>query len=404
MEVIKVAIAGYDKRFGKKIRSILKQEDSIHIVGESFHSKEVMALCAHKQPDILLVDEELEGQGWRVLVEEMNQNLALVMVMVVLNKYTKGSMKEAISAGAKEILEKPSLQRTLVLTLHKLYSREEWLRKDRNTLQKKTDSASDAHVISVFSPKGGVGKTTLATNLAIALAGEGKKVLVMDVNLQFGDSAMAFKLSPEFCITDMAKDIQALSQLEPDEYIAKHPSGVYVLSSPKRPEDAAFMTTEHIRAMVDLLKKKFRYIVMDCPNYLNDLVWSCFQVSESVLLVSTLDITTIKNVKNALKLMLSLGLAQSKIKLVFNKVNEKFGIRVSEVEDTLGMKAWASIPSDDPFVIAALNLGEICVLKNPKNPVSKALLKLKDGLVQDKNLHHFMQSIQTKKRFFAWRG
>jgi pilus assembly protein CpaE len=403
MSAIKLFIAGKDKKFEKKIEGILKEEKEISIIGKTCNGKEVYELSFEKNANMCLVDEELEGITWQEVTQTLVNDFPTMMVVVVLNKYEKGKMKECITMGAREILEKPSLARNLKDTLIRLYNRELFLREE-NIPQKDTNkNHENAHIISIFSPKGGVGKTTVTANASVSIALEGKKVLVIDANLQFGDSSIALQVSPGLTITDIVKDMSILESLEPDEYLAKHSSGVYLLSAPTKPEDAELVTQEDLKEMIQKLKTKFEYIIIDCPNYFNELVLSCFDISNQVVLVSTLDITTIKNIRNALNLIYSLGYGKEKFQIVLNKVNEKFGIKIREFEETIGQKVWKVIPYDDRFVVETLNIGVPCVMKKPKHIVSRALLNLGKGLMVSQNSKYLTKKEEKNRGFLIWK-
>jgi pilus assembly protein CpaE len=403
MSAIKLLIAGKDKKFEKKVKGILKDEKEITLVGETTNGKEVVELCFMKNANMCLVDEDIEGLSWQEVTVDLIKGSPTMMVVVVLNKYEKGNMKECITVGAREILEKPSLARNLKETLIRLYNRASYLREENTSEKDFKNHPRNAHIISIFSPKGGVGKTTVTANSSVFIALEGKKVLVIDANLQFGDSSIALQISPGLTIRDIVKDMSILETLEPDEYMAKHSSGVYLLSAPTKPEDAELVTQEHMKEIIDRLKTKFEYIILDCPNYFNELVLSCFDISNQVLVVSTLDITTIKNVRNALNLIYSLGYAKDKFQIVLNKVNEKFGIKVKEFEETIGQKAWKVIPYDDRFVVETLNIGVPCVMKNPRNKVSKAFVELGRGLMLSSDRHHLTQKKEKNRGFLIWK-
>lgn len=399
MDSIKVLLAGKGKQFEKRIKSIVKQEKSIEIVGNVVDSNAVVDMCFLKNADICLLDEGIEGLSWQEVTESIVRKVGTTMVVVVFNNYTKESMKEAISNGAKEVLEKPSLDKHLYETLKKLYDREVVLKKELQAEKDIVNNLWDANIISVFSPKGGVGKTTVTTNIATALALEGKKVLVIDSNLQFGDSSMALKINPNLTVSDLVNDMSILDNEDIDEYIAKNETGVYVISAPLKPEQADLVTPDHIKQIVEKLRTKFQYIVLDCPNYFNDIVLGCFDISNRVLLIATLDITTIKNISNSINLVDSLNYPKDLFEIVLNKVNEKFGVKIKEFEETLNTKVWAKIPYDDKFVIECLNVGTPCVVKNPKNKVSKAFFDIVGMMLNKKLLHHRTKDSEKNRGF-----
>ena len=234
-------------------------------------------------------------------------------------------------------------------------------------------------VITVFSTKGGAGKSMLATNLGVLLAqrAEGPVVLV-DADLQFGDIAVMLKLAPQHTIVDAVGSFDRLDVGFLESLLATHePSGLRVLPAPLEPAFADQIGAEQMSKIIALLRTFCSYVVVDTPAYFNEVVLSLIEDSDEVLLVAGMDIPNIKNVKIGLQTMRLLNTPMDKIHLILNRANSKVKLEVSEVERTLGVKADALIPSDI-VVPQSVNKGTPVVLDSPRSAISKSLEQLAD--------------------------
>jgi pilus assembly protein CpaE len=234
-------------------------------------------------------------------------------------------------------------------------------------------------VITVFSTKGGAGKSVVATNVAVSLALRSERpVVLVDADLQFGDIAVMLKLAPQHTIVDAVGSMERLDAGLLQNLLAKHgPSGLRVLPAPLEPAFADQITADNITTIVDLLKTTHAFIVVDTPSYFDDKVLNLIEMSDDILLVAGMDIPNIKNVKIGLQTMRLLDTPMSKVHLVLNRANSKVKLDVSEVERTLQVKAESLLPSD-VVVPQSVNKGTPVVLDAPKTPVSRAFEQLVD--------------------------
>jgi pilus assembly protein CpaE len=241
------------------------------------------------------------------------------------------------------------------------------------------EGAEQGKVITVFSTKGGAGKSVMATNLGVLLAqrSEGTVALV-DADLQFGDIAVMLKLAPQHTIVDAVGSYERLDVGFLETLLSTHaPSGLKVLPAPLEPAFADQIGAEQMAQIVKLLRSFCSYVVIDTPAYFNDVVLSLIEESDDVLLVAGMDIPNIKNVKIGLQTLRLLNTPMSKIHLILNRANSKVKLEVSEVERTLQVKAEALIPSD-VVVPQSVNKGLPVVLDSPKSGIAKSLEQVAD--------------------------
>ncbi len=240
---------------------------------------------------------------------------------------------------------------------------------------------TNGKVYSVFSTKGGSGKSVLATSLAVSLAERSElPVCLVDADLQFGDVAVMLKLTPSHTIVDAVSVLDRMDAGMLDNLLVTHePSGLRVLPAPLEPAFADQVTAHDMVAIVDVLRTFCSYVIVDTPAYFNDVVLGLVEASDEVLLVAGMDIPNIKNVKIGLQTLRLLETPMEKLHLVLNRANSKVKLEVSEVEKTLGIKADALIPSDIA-VPQSVNKGEPVVRYNSKSNVAKAIEELADRI------------------------
>ncbi len=240
----------------------------------------------------------------------------------------------------------------------------------------------DGQVITVFSTKGGAGKSMLSTSLAVELARRSDApVCLVDADLQFGDVAVMLKLTPHHTIVDAVSVLDRMDAPLLESLLVTHePSGLRVMPAPLEPAFADQVGATEMVAIVEMLKTFCAYVIVDTPAYFNDVVLGLVEASDRVLLVAGMDIPNIKNVKIGLQTLRLLNTPMEKLLLVMNRANSKVKLDVGEVERTLQVKADVLIPSDI-CVPQAVNKGEPVVTHAPKSGVSKAIQELADQFI-----------------------
>jgi pilus assembly protein CpaE len=337
------------------------------------------------QPVVIVLGPSFMEMAELGTVEQLLTARREVGAIMCANELTTDVLQRALRAGVKDVLELPVESTTLAEAVARV----------ANTLAVTVPATAGpsgvampadgelGRVITVFSTKGGAGKSVIATNLAVVLAqrAKPKPVVLIDADLQFGDIAVMLKLSPEHTIVDAVSALERLdAQLLQNLLIEHAPSKLKVLPAPLEPAFADQIGAAEMVKIVEVLRTFCAYVVVDTPAYFNDVVLGLIEVSDDVLLVAGMDIPNIKNVKIGLQTLRLLNTPMEKLRLILNRANSKVKLDVSEVERTLGVQAEAQIPSD-VVVPQAVNKGEAVVLNAPKSAVSRSIEELADLFV-----------------------
>jgi pilus assembly protein CpaE len=273
-------------------------------------------------------------------------------------------LEEALDADIADVLLLPQLPENVVFAL----------RKAAHAIRKPDPSRGhDGTIVTVFSPKGGTGKTVLATNLATQLAkNAGKKTLLLDLDLQFGDAAIMLGVEPEKTIFDL---VVAPGELDSEKllgYTTRHPSGLDMLPAPLRPEDAELVTEAKVARLLEVARASFDVIVVDTSPFFHGPMLSTLDRTGVLLLLCGLDVPTLKNVKLAMQTLELLSFPRGRIQVVLNRANTKVGMKANEVEQALGMKLRHKVPSDRAVPLS-VNQGKPVVLTDPKGDFARSI-------------------------------
>lgn len=231
-------------------------------------------------------------------------------------------------------------------------------------------------VLTVFSTKGGVGKTVLATNLSVVLAKEtGKRVALVDLDLEFGDVAIMLGMRPEHTIFDAVQVFDRLDGEMLAGFMETHDSGVVALLAPVRPEDAEGISAARVGQVIDLIRENYDYVVIDtCPSF-SEAVLAALDRSDELYVVTMMDVASIKNSRISVQKLKQLGFDNGRLRLVLNRSDSKVLLQPAEVEKAMGGAICAHIPSDRT-VPRSVNKGVPIVIDNPKTEVSRSILAL----------------------------
>lgn len=243
------------------------------------------------------------------------------------------------------------------------------------------DTTHAGKVVTVFSTKGGVGKTVLATNLASGLAKyHGCSVAIIDLDLQFGDVGIMMSITPERTVYDAVQSFERLDVSMLQGYLMQHPSGVKALLAPTKPEDAEGLTAHRLSSIIRLLRTVFDFIVIDTAPAFNDVTLAALDASDLVYVVTMMDVASVKNTRISLQKLRQLGYDQGAMRLVLNRADSKVFMNVDDVEEAVGDRISGRIPSD-LLVPRSVNRGMPVVLEAPKTRVAKAILAVVDDVL-----------------------
>jgi pilus assembly protein CpaE len=301
-------------------------------------------------------------------------------------------------AGAKDYLVKPFGADELVDCIQKTWERE----LERRVVQISQHPAarfakSSGKVISIYSTKGGVGKTTLAVNLATLLATERRvTTCLIDLDLQFGDTSVLLSLIPRRTISDLVNE-QTLDKETLLSYMLNHPCGLKVLPAPLRPEFAEYVTAEHVGKVVALCREIFDYVIIDTPASFQDCVLTALDLTDRIVMVGAMDMPTLKNVKLGLEVMNRLGYAEDKIFLMVNRASYEYGIKFKDLEPAMGRPVDFYLSAEDTIVMTSANRGIPFVLDPANAKLNKRIGELADALCSEG------KQAEASGGFFRWR-
>lgn len=293
-------------------------------------------------------------------------------VILVRHSVDTSVLAEALRSGMREVAA-TSDDATISSAVRRARTLHEAL-----TQQQVTSSLERGRVITVFSAKGGVGKTTIATNLAMALADSGnREVCLVDLDLAFGDVAITLQVFPTRTIADAVAMQHSLDLAGLESLLTPYHDGVSALVAPVQPDAKDTISSQLVARILELLRQRFTFVVVDTPPAFDDQVLQAFDVSDQILLVATPDVPALKNLKIALETMSLLNYPRERCSLVLNRADAKVGITAEEASTTLAMTITSSIPSSRD-VPASINRGETMVRSEPRHSVSAAIQSLAD--------------------------
>jgi pilus assembly protein CpaE len=308
-------------------------------------------------------------------------------VLLVASNGGSGLLEQALDSDVSDVLLLPQLVENVVFAIRKA---------THTTRRSHEPGGAGRHgkIVTVFSPKGGTGKTVTATNLAAACAKfEGRKTLLLDLDLQFGDAAIMLGIEPDKTIYDL---VVAPGELDTEKlagYTTKHACGLEILPAPLRPEDAELVTEAKLGRLLEVAKESFDVIVVDTSPFFHGPMLATLDRTDELMLLCSLDVPTLKNLRLALQTLDLLSFPKQRVSIVLNRSNSKVGMKPNEVEGALGMKVRFEVPSDRAVPLS-VNRGNPVVLAEEGADVSKAIR----GMA--KELFH-APKVEGKKRRFV---
>ena len=322
--------------------------------------------------DAVVLGPSVDLESAVALAEAMRVTRPSLAVILVRRRVDTSVLTEAMRSGVFEVVEERDLA-GLNASVRRARELARQLREGVGSATTAEASSSRGQLITVFSAKGGCGKTTLATNLAAALADHGRReVCLVDLDLAFGDVAIALQLFPAHTIADAVPLADSLDAQAVASLLTPHSPGLTTLVAPIEPGMAESIPASLVTRILEILKQEFDYVVVDTPPAFDDHVLAAFDQSDLVALLATLDIPALKNLKLTLETLDLLNYPRERWRLVLNRADSKVGLALSEVEKTLKAPIAAQIPSSRD-VPASINRGVPIVLDDPKHPVSMSI-------------------------------
>ncbi|HEY0443365.1 MAG TPA: response regulator [Candidatus Limnocylindrales bacterium] len=395
------------------LTKLLGFETDIEVVGSAASGAEALDLAARLAPDVVLMDINMPDMDGISATEQMSARAPNAAVVMMSVQGEADYLRRSMLAGAREFLVKPFSSDELTTSIRQVHlrEREKLSRMVARPVAGSNGSAEGDRepgtIVAVFSPKGGVGRTTIAVNLAVAAATElGKKVVLVDASFQFGDVGVLLNLNPKNkSIADLAPELETGEPESLDTFVINHSSGVRVLLAPPSPEMAELVTTSGVKRVLEALRKQNDLVIVDCTSWFNDTTLAILDLADVILTMLSLEITSIKNMRLFLEVADQLGYEPGKVRLVLNRADSTLGIRVADVEHSIGRKVDHTIVSDGRSVVYALNRGVPFFLSNREAQVSQDVMRLAAAIAGEVVVAPVAEEPKAaqRKSLFAWR-
>ena len=374
MKNIQVIIVDDNQDTRETLGRLLKFEEDIEVISYAGSGSEALTLAEKTQPDIVVMESDMpEVDGIRA-TELMRERVPKAEVIIMSMHGEADYIRRALLAGARDYLVKPFNGGELAKAIVRVYTT-----KKQCVVAPQQILKHNNKTITFFSTKGGVGKTVIATNVAVALAQKPLfKVLLLDLDLQFGDRAVFLNVTPQQTIADIGHG-GPLNDEEIKACITLHESGLDFLAGAMRPEQAERVQIEVVKQILAYAKKNYDFVIIDTQNQFEEMSLLALDEAHEIWLVVSMDLPTIKNSKLCLELMTQLGFI-NKVKLVLNRAGAEVGLEDRDIQETIGMSTSFKIPSDGKAVIGALNSGKPFVTEFPQSKASEGILKIVETL------------------------
>jgi pilus assembly protein CpaE len=367
----------------ENLRKLLFFESDIEVVGAANSGEEGITMSGELKPDIVLMDINMPGIDGITASEAITQQVPFTQIIMMSVQGEADYLRRSMLAGAREFLIKPFSSDELISSIRRVYelgaSRREAMPAAAppfSTLKERPPEEL-GKVIAVFSPKGGVGCSTLAINLAIALhRAEGKPVALVDGSLQFGDVAVLLNLQANRSLADLAPHVDELDQDLLNHVLLEHESGIRAVLAPPRPEMADLIAPGVLNAILDELRNLYAYIVVDTPNTLADATLTVLDTADRVVLITTPDIPSIKNAKLFFEVTEALEYPLDKTILILNKADRNANIRAEDIQTSIKHPVAAQVPLDERTATTAANQGVPFMISAHSTPLARAVMGL----------------------------
>lgn len=375
MKINTLIISKLDSNFSA-IKSMINDDD-INVIGESSGGTDALVRIDNLSPDIIVMTL---GQGENdvlSLTERIIMNRPRSHVILLAEYLNVDILQSALAVGVHNVIEFPKSAKEFSEYIKTVYNNETARIESLNGKQHLSWSSK---VITIFGAKGGLGKTTLAINLAVKLAENRKKVAIVDLDLQFGDVNVFLDIDHGDTILELSQELSTPNIDLIRSYMNVHSSGVHVLCAPKSPEYAELISPEKVHSILSQLRTYYDYVIIDTPPSFNDITITALEASSTILFITGLDISILKNSKLSLSILKSLQ-QLDKVKIIVNRAVSIGSITLDDVQKLIDCPIWAKIPSDYKVAVTALNLGIPFVIGAPKTELGQAISSVASLLI-----------------------
>ncbi len=355
------------------VRAALPQDPSIQLLGFLQGVDETWATLQDSATDLLVIACSGYSERALSLISGTARDHPDLPIVVLSMSSPDGFLSRLFEMGADDVVRLPESPERVRFTLEKVVAR-------RHAAGTTAGAGGLGAMVCVLGPKGGTGKTVTSSNVGAALAAEGKRVVVMDLDLQFGDLALCLGVRPESTIFDLASSPGSLDADKLDAYLVPHESGARVLVAPTRPDQASMVTVEFLREVYAILRETSDFLIVDTSPGFSAEVISAIDASSQICMLSMLDTLSLKNTRLGLETLDLMGYEADRVALVLNRADSRVGISDDDVERIVGRKPEVRVPSDVQ-ITRSVNEGRPIVLARPKSEAAHSFQRLAEVFI-----------------------
>lgn len=393
--VLRTILVDADAESITTLRRVLASSQAAVIVGEFPDVAQALLEGPSRNPDLLIVEisREVVAQGAEAatrVIENLSEALPNTAILATGPAVPADVVVRLIRAGAVEFLSRPLERADIQAALDKLAR----FHRGGSAPQRRL-----GRMTSVFSTKGGLGVTTMAANLAVALASRGSQsVLLVDLDSRQSDVATLLNLRATYSVLDAFENVARMDESFLRGLLVKHSSGLWVLPGPQRMERIQF-GAEPVRIGLEIMRSHFDHIVLDLRHELDPGTVTALEMSETILLLTSLDVPAIRSSIAGVAALRQLGVSQQRMKVVLMRDDTAEGMTAKHVSEALGMPVFWKVPNDYQAVIASVNAGNPVVLASPRSKVAKSMRELSDWVGHQKaaGQRHEKRSFSLKR-------
>ncbi|HBV98142.1 MAG: histidine kinase [Peptococcaceae bacterium BICA1-7] len=385
MSAITVLIADDIAATREDIKRLLYFEEDITIIGEAGDGDEAVIMSDSLKPDVILMDVNMprvDGIKASEMITVKNPESSIIIISI---QGEQEYLRKAMAAGARDYLVKPFSSSELAETIRKVsdYSRKRRLRLvEGGGPTPAAPSREPGKIITLFSSKGGVGKTTTACNLAISIVQRArKKVALVDMDLQGGDVSVFLNISAKGGVSDVVQESDYSDPSLLETYLCPHMSGIRVLPAPGSPEQAELVAASHAEGILKALKDSYDYIIVDTAAAINEITLVCLEMSDQILVLLNQELPSLRHARVNMEILEKLGLT-FKSRLILNRYRND-GLKLKDLEKNINSSINATLPDDGETVSMSINKGQPFVMTRPSAEITSQLGNLASSLTPE---------------------
>jgi len=396
-DVQRIAIVDPADATREPLRNMLLGVESVWLEAECSRYEFFHDVIRQSQPDVAVVALDADHAKALLLIAQLAQDCPGMPILAVSGRGDGQSILQALRSGAKEFLTSPVVLEELLTALQRLHRGR--LSSDGTPLN--GAPKADSLVIAVAGARGGVGSTSLAVNIGCTLAQcPNVGVALIDLDLALGDADVALDLMPDYTLADVALNIERLDMTFLRRSLSKHSSGLSLLPHPVQMEDASLIREEHLQRVIGLLRASYTHLILDLSKGFNATDVTALRMADVILLVSQLELTSLRN---TVRILLTLGAdpaLSDKVKVVLNRVGSDADIGLKKPEDTIGKPIFWQVPNDARSMIESRNAGVPLLQHAPRSKVQASIAGLTQALCGTAELP---PTPTRRSRFFSFK-